>query len=72
VLARIVEVLADVAARQPDGDDRDAILEAGRWVEDAAARAELAPHEQRLVALRLAELRGPRVRAPAERPHAMH
>jgi uncharacterized membrane protein len=72
VLARIVEVLADVAARQPDGDDRDAVLEVGRWVEHAAARAELAPHEQRLVALRLAELRAPRVRAPAERPHAMH
>lgn len=72
VLARIVEVLADVAARQPDGDARDALLEVASWVEHAAARGELATHERRLLGKRLAQLRAPRVRGPAERPHAMH
>jgi uncharacterized membrane protein len=72
VLARIVEVVADVAAHRPDGDGRDALLEVASWVEHAASRGELAPHERRLVGSRLAQLRAPRVRGPAERPHAMH
>ncbi len=72
VLARIVEVVADVAARQPDGDALDALLDVASWVEHAASRGELAPHEQRLLGKRLAQLRSPRVRGPAERPHAMH
>ncbi len=72
VLARIVEVVADVAAHQSDGDGRDALLEVADWVEHAASRGELAPHERRLLGSRLAQLRSPRVRGPAERPHAMH
>lgn len=72
VLARILEVLADVAARQPDGADRDAMLEVGDWVQQAADRGELARHERRLIEMRLAQLRAPHVRAPAEQPHAMH
>lgn len=72
LLARIVEVLAEVAARQPDDEAREALLEVARWVEHAASRDELAPHEHELLATRLAELRAPRVRGPAERPHAMH
>jgi uncharacterized membrane protein len=72
VLARIAEVLADVAARQPDGDGRDALLDVASWVEHAASRGDLAPHERRLLASRLGQLRAPRVRGPAERPHAMH
>lgn len=72
VLARIVEVLRDVSARQPDGEAREAILEVAGWVEHVTSRAELAPHERRLVELRLAQFRGLRSRGPAERPHAMH
>jgi uncharacterized membrane protein len=72
VLARIAEVLGEVAARQPDGDARHAVLEVADWVEHAAAKGALAPHEHRLVERRLAQLRAPRPRAPAERPHAMH
>jgi uncharacterized membrane protein len=72
VLARIVEVLRDVAARQPDGEARDAILEVAGWVEHVVGHAALAPHERRLVELRLAQFRRLRTRGPAERPHAMH
>jgi uncharacterized membrane protein len=72
VLARVAEILADIAARQPDGDTREALVDAGSWVEHAASRAELAPHERRLLESRLAQLRAPRVRAADDRPHAMH
>jgi uncharacterized membrane protein len=72
VLARIVEILGEVAAREPDGERREAILEAVGWIEHFASRADLAPHEHRLLAARLAQLRTPRIRAPADRPHAMH
>jgi uncharacterized membrane protein len=72
VLARIVEVLADIAASQPDGDARDALVDVACWVEHAASRGELAPHEHRLLGMRLAQLRAPRIRGSAERPHAMH
>lgn len=72
VLARMVELLGDVASRQPPGDRRDAILEVAGWVEHAASQGTLAPHERRLLEVRLAELRAPRTRAPADRPHAMH
>jgi uncharacterized membrane protein len=72
VLARVAEILAEIAARQPDGDARDALVDAGEWVEHAASRAELASHERRLLESRLAQLRAPRVRAADDRPHALH
>jgi hypothetical protein len=72
VLARIVEVLGDVAARQPRSERRNAILGTVPWVENAMSKADLAPHEHRLVGLRLAQLRTPHPRGPAERPHELH
>jgi hypothetical protein len=72
VLARIIEVLREVSSRQPEGEARLAILEVAGWVEHVTAHADLAPHERRLLALRLADFHGLRSRGPAERPHAMH
>lgn len=72
VLARIVEVIGHLSRRAPPGDARDALVEAGAWVEDTATRARLAPHERRLVETRLAQLRGGSDHATADRPHAMH
>lgn len=72
VLARIAEVLGHVAAPQPPGERRDAILAAAPWIEHAISRADLAPHEHRLLALRLAQLLAPRTRGPADRPHELH
>jgi uncharacterized membrane protein len=70
VLARVVEVLGDVASRTGHGAARDALLEAARWVEHVVAGAGLAPHERRLVESRLAQVGGTGVQP--DRPHAMH
>jgi uncharacterized membrane protein len=72
VLARIVEVLGELASRMPPCDGRDALLEAAGWVERVAQWAELAPHERRLVATRLEALRTDEVRERIDGPHAMH
>jgi uncharacterized membrane protein len=72
VLARAVEVLADLATRQSDPERRRAITAPIAWVTDILSTARFADHERLLVERRLVHLRNPRVPAPADRPHAMH
>ncbi len=72
VLARIVEVLGQLVPRLPPGDGRNALLEASEWVERTVEAAELAPHERRLVSVRLDALRGQTSRPRVDGPHAMH
>jgi uncharacterized membrane protein len=72
VLARIVEVFGELAARQPEGDARAAIEEALSWVQDQLGNSGLGDHERRLIGVRLAFFRRSDSRDDASRPHAMH
>ncbi len=71
VLARVVEVLGQLIPRLRPCDGRDALLEAGEWVERTLDASEFAAHERRLVAVRLEALRR-QVGPPRDGPHAMH
>lgn len=72
VLARIVEVVGQLIPRMPPCDGRAALLEAAGWVERSVQHAEFAPHERRLVTVRLEALRAGQDEPSVEGPHAMH
>jgi uncharacterized membrane protein len=71
MLARIVEVLGEVASRTGQGVARDSLLEAAGWVEHVVHGAALAPHERRLIERRLERFGAP-VTVEPDRPHAIH